>query len=164
MTCGHFVTSHQETRDEAVFSAHRWPLCGISMDSPSPVIHRQHCANGLPFAHIIHRPPSLSSITQQHPLNIGRQHSSLLRQHHILPHTSTYFHTLPPHSNIIDMSDNKDNITAAKGDAPQFTERELQLLGWAMQSLKSGPPEVCSAFPFPGRALIHDRGCLRGRK
>ena len=30
-----------------------------------------------------------------------------------------------------------------KGDtAPQFTERELQLLGFAMRSLKSGPPEV----------------------
>jgi hypothetical protein len=39
------------------------------------------------------------------------------------------------------MSDN-DNA-AANGSSPQFTERELQLLGWAMQSLKSGPPEVC---------------------
>ncbi|KAG9188710.1 hypothetical protein G6011_07415 [Alternaria panax] len=38
------------------------------------------------------------------------------------------------------MSDN-DN-TAANGSSPQFTERELQLLGWAMQSLKSGPPEI----------------------
>jgi hypothetical protein len=38
------------------------------------------------------------------------------------------------------MSDN-DN-TAANGSSPQFSERELQLLGWAMQSLKSGPPEV----------------------
>ena len=39
------------------------------------------------------------------------------------------------------MSDN-DNTAAANGSSPQFTERELQLLGWAMQSLKSGPPEV----------------------
>jgi hypothetical protein len=39
------------------------------------------------------------------------------------------------------MSDN-DNTAVANGSAPQFTERELQLLGWAMQSLKSGPPEV----------------------
>ncbi|KAL1794745.1 hypothetical protein ACET3X_006561 [Alternaria dauci] len=38
------------------------------------------------------------------------------------------------------MSDN-DNA-AANGSSPQFTERELQLLGWAMQSLKSGPPEI----------------------
>jgi len=39
------------------------------------------------------------------------------------------------------MSDN-DNTAVANGSSPQFTERELQLLGWAMQSLKSGPPEV----------------------
>ncbi|KAF2869461.1 hypothetical protein BDV95DRAFT_596463 [Massariosphaeria phaeospora] len=32
--------------------------------------------------------------------------------------------------------------SAATGAAPQFTARELELLGWAMQSLKSGPPEV----------------------
>lgn len=38
------------------------------------------------------------------------------------------------------MSDN-DN-TAAGGDTAQFTDRELQMLGWAMQSLKTGPPEV----------------------
>ncbi|KAH6879158.1 hypothetical protein BKA58DRAFT_110715 [Alternaria rosae] len=39
------------------------------------------------------------------------------------------------------MSDN-DNTAVANGSSPQFTERELQLLGWAMQSLKSGPPEI----------------------
>ncbi|KAJ5059870.1 hypothetical protein J3E72DRAFT_268844 [Bipolaris maydis] len=39
------------------------------------------------------------------------------------------------------MSDT-DKTTSANGSAPQFTERELQLLGWAMQSLKSGPPEI----------------------
>ncbi|KAF3046620.1 hypothetical protein E8E12_011260 [Didymella heteroderae] len=33
-----------------------------------------------------------------------------------------------------------DSSTAAT--ASGFTERELQLLGWAMQSLKSGPPEI----------------------
>ncbi|KAJ4990245.1 hypothetical protein SVAN01_04336 [Stagonosporopsis vannaccii] len=27
-------------------------------------------------------------------------------------------------------------------EAPKFSERDLQLLGWAMQSLKSGPPEI----------------------
>ncbi|KAF2705412.1 hypothetical protein K504DRAFT_448967 [Pleomassaria siparia CBS 279.74] len=32
--------------------------------------------------------------------------------------------------------------STATGPAPQFTDRELQLLGWAMQSLKSGPPDV----------------------
>ncbi|KAE8830241.1 hypothetical protein PTNB73_05790 [Pyrenophora teres f. teres] len=36
------------------------------------------------------------------------------------------------------MSENGNSI----GGAPQFTERELQMLGWAMQSLKSGPPEI----------------------
>jgi hypothetical protein len=56
----------------------------------------------------------------------------------------TSFHTQLPY--IINMSDN-DNTPAATGSAPQFTERELQLLGWAMQSLKSGPPEVGFASP-----------------
>ncbi|KAF2132766.1 hypothetical protein P153DRAFT_354233 [Dothidotthia symphoricarpi CBS 119687] len=44
------------------------------------------------------------------------------------------------------MSDKVDTGSAggstSNGAAPQFTERELQLLGWAMQSLKSGPPEI----------------------
>ncbi|KNG46540.1 hypothetical protein DDE82_001369 [Stemphylium lycopersici] len=39
------------------------------------------------------------------------------------------------------MSDS-DKTAASNGSSPQFTERELQLLGWAMQSLKSGPPEI----------------------
>ncbi|EMD66959.1 hypothetical protein GGP41_005413 [Bipolaris sorokiniana] len=39
------------------------------------------------------------------------------------------------------MSDT-DKTTATNGSAPHFTERELQLLGWAIQSLKSGPPEI----------------------
>lgn len=34
------------------------------------------------------------------------------------------------------------NDGAAAATVPSFTERELQMLGWAMQSLKSGPPEV----------------------
>ncbi|KAF2847850.1 hypothetical protein T440DRAFT_402574 [Plenodomus tracheiphilus IPT5] len=40
------------------------------------------------------------------------------------------------------MSDTEKVATPTAGAAPQFTERELQLLGWAMQSLKSGPPEI----------------------
>ncbi|KAF2261854.1 hypothetical protein CC78DRAFT_535309 [Lojkania enalia] len=32
--------------------------------------------------------------------------------------------------------------TTAPAPTPVFTERELQMLGWAMQSLKSGPPEI----------------------
>lgn len=42
------------------------------------------------------------------------------------------------------MSDTaKSPAPGAVSEAPKFTERELQILGWAMQSLKSGPPEVC---------------------
>ncbi|KAK3061820.1 hypothetical protein LTS18_005373 [Coniosporium uncinatum] len=37
------------------------------------------------------------------------------------------------------MSEAENNTTKA---GSKFTERELALLGWAMQSLKSGPPEV----------------------
>lgn len=40
------------------------------------------------------------------------------------------------------MSDKGDNGSQG-GSGPQFTERELELLGFAMRSLKSGPPEVC---------------------
>ncbi|KAJ8112270.1 hypothetical protein OPT61_g5331 [Boeremia exigua] len=41
------------------------------------------------------------------------------------------------------MSDSsKSPGSGASLEAPKFTERELQLLGWAMQSLKSGPPEI----------------------
>jgi hypothetical protein len=32
---------------------------------------------------------------------------------------------------------------AATSGGNTFTEREMQMLAWAMQSLKSGPPEVC---------------------
>ncbi|UPX11616.1 uncharacterized protein EKO05_0002213 [Ascochyta rabiei] len=41
------------------------------------------------------------------------------------------------------MSDTiKSPASGASGEAPKFTERDLQLLSWAMQSLKSGPPEI----------------------
>ncbi|RMZ66686.1 hypothetical protein GMOD_00002045 [Pyrenophora seminiperda CCB06] len=39
------------------------------------------------------------------------------------------------------MSEN-ENPASTGGGAPQFTDRELQMLGWAMQSLKSGPPDI----------------------
>ncbi|KAF1946291.1 hypothetical protein EJ02DRAFT_367583 [Clathrospora elynae] len=39
------------------------------------------------------------------------------------------------------MSEN-NKTAAANGASLQFTGRELQLLGWAMQSLKSGPLEI----------------------
>lgn len=57
------------------------------------------------------------------------------------------------------MSDNENNGAAANNAPPQFTERELQLLGWAMQSLKSGPPEVCLLASVLQRAslTIEDR-------
>jgi hypothetical protein len=35
-----------------------------------------------------------------------------------------------------------DKDTGSAPGSAQFTERELQMLGWAMQSLKTGPPEV----------------------
>jgi len=38
------------------------------------------------------------------------------------------------------MSDS--NETGAATSTSAFTDRELQMLGWAMQSLKTGPPEV----------------------
>ncbi|XPS70557.1 hypothetical protein M3J09_002770 [Ascochyta lentis] len=40
------------------------------------------------------------------------------------------------------MSDTVKSPASGSSEAPKFTERELQLLGWAMQSLKSGPPEI----------------------
>ncbi|KAF2030065.1 hypothetical protein EK21DRAFT_112358 [Setomelanomma holmii] len=39
------------------------------------------------------------------------------------------------------MSESND-AGAANGSSAQFTERELQMLGWAMHSLKTGPPEI----------------------
>ncbi|KAH5192524.1 hypothetical protein HBH68_146500 [Parastagonospora nodorum] len=38
------------------------------------------------------------------------------------------------------MSDS--NETGAASSTSAFTDRELQMLGWAMQSLKTGPPEI----------------------
>lgn len=49
------------------------------------------------------------------------------------------------------MSDTEKSGAVAKKEASKFTERELQLLGWAMQSLKSGPPEVSSASHLHNR-------------
>ncbi|KAH7069310.1 hypothetical protein FB567DRAFT_555135 [Paraphoma chrysanthemicola] len=40
------------------------------------------------------------------------------------------------------MSDSNNDTGAANGSSVQFTEREMQMLGWAMQSLKTGPPEI----------------------
>ncbi|KAH9873438.1 hypothetical protein IAQ61_004061 [Plenodomus lingam] len=41
------------------------------------------------------------------------------------------------------MSDTeKATAPVSANPSPHFTERELMLLGWAMQSLKSGPPEI----------------------
>jgi hypothetical protein len=47
------------------------------------------------------------------------------------------------------MSDT-EKTTATNGSAATFTERELQILCWAMQSLKSGPPEVRNRHHIPG--------------
>jgi hypothetical protein len=130
-TCG---TSHHQTGGEAGFGAHLWPSCGISAHSPSPVIRRQHRASGLSSAHITSLIASSSSFLHS---------TSTVNR-------APYFHLLPYPTPTASMSDN-DNTTAAAtatdGAAPQFTERELQLLGWAMQSLKSGPPEVRIACP-----------------
>lgn len=46
------------------------------------------------------------------------------------------------------MSDTiKSPSHSTEAAGPKFTERELQILGWAMQSLKSGPPEVSHSLP-----------------
>ncbi|KAH7399596.1 hypothetical protein BKA66DRAFT_452173 [Pyrenochaeta sp. MPI-SDFR-AT-0127] len=45
-----------------------------------------------------------------------------------------------------------DNENSGNNASPKFTERELQLLGWAMQSLKSGPPDVRLPSP-PSRRM-----------
>lgn len=45
------------------------------------------------------------------------------------------------------MSDS--NETGAATSTSAFTDRELQMLGWAMQSLKTGPPEVPSSPDIP---------------
>ncbi|KAL1603887.1 hypothetical protein SLS60_005479 [Paraconiothyrium brasiliense] len=39
-------------------------------------------------------------------------------------------------------SGNDAGASASSGAGPVFTEREMQMLAWAMQSLKSGPPDV----------------------
>lgn len=47
------------------------------------------------------------------------------------------------------MSDkNSESGTGAATAGPQFTERELELLSYAMRSLKSGPPEVYTCLPL----------------
>jgi hypothetical protein len=53
------------------------------------------------------------------------------------------------------MSDSdKASASAAPSGSAAFTERELQMLGWAMQSLKTGPPDVCFVHP-PSCSLTH---------
>lgn len=42
------------------------------------------------------------------------------------------------------MSDADKSASDATNSGPKFSERELQLLGWAMQSIKGGPPDVNS--------------------
>jgi len=45
-------------------------------------------------------------------------------------------------------------ITGSGGtEAAKFTDRELQFLGWAMQSLKSGPPDVRSPITLSACTL-----------
>lgn len=56
------------------------------------------------------------------------------------------------------MSDTDKTTTTAN----KFTERELQILGWAMQSLKSGPPEVCDCMtPLLHIAVTNNRSTTR---
>lgn len=47
----------------------------------------------------------------------------------------------------------------AKGGSLNFTEREMQMLGWAMQSLKSGPPEV-STSTYEKRNLFTETAAI----
>lgn len=56
------------------------------------------------------------------------------------------------------MSAAEKSASGATNSGPKFTERELQLLGWAMQSLKAGPPDVS----LPRLHIFHfDRSCLQ---
>jgi hypothetical protein len=41
------------------------------------------------------------------------------------------------------MLDDSTNLVAS---APAFSEHEMQMLAWAMQSLESGAPEVSHSF------------------
>ncbi|KAL5115279.1 hypothetical protein ACEQ8H_006791 [Pleosporales sp. CAS-2024a] len=52
------------------------------------------------------------------------------------------------------MSDANDTagLAVANSANPAFTERELQMLGWAMQSLKTGPPEARDRMSNPRSA------------
>jgi hypothetical protein len=90
-----------------------------------------------------HKTSSPPHLTSSHP---HRKPSSDISAHHICTfysHIVIHYHILPPHHiTSINMSDNETGITAAAGAGAAFTERELQMLGWAMQSLKTGPPEV----------------------
>ena len=47
------------------------------------------------------------------------------------------------------MSSDKSDTKASNGI---FTEREIELLGFAMRCLKSGPPDVC-------HPLLHSQQC-----
>lgn len=57
-------------------------------------------------------------------------------------------------------SDNGAGAGGAVGGGPSFTERELQLLSFAMRSLKSGPPEVSRLVDIHAH-LAHQLTCPR---
>lgn len=66
-----------------------------------------------------------------------------------LPYTHTVLKHFQTSSSIIEMSD-----TQGTPADTLFTERESKMLGWVMQSLKSGPPEVRTYIHFTLRLIL----------
>jgi hypothetical protein len=75
------------------------------------------------------------------------------------PTCSAFHHTALP--TTATMSDTIKSPSHNAEAAPKFTERELQILGWAMQSLKSGPPEVSYNLPTYSCAPLTSSDRLR---
>lgn len=90
----------------------------------------------------------IPAICRQRALHLSAVHNF----HGFLPDAHTYqFTQLPPPS--VTMSDSTKSpvpVTAPAASISKFSDREIQILSWAMQSLKSGPPEVrLVTFPIP---------------
>ena len=98
-----------------------WPFYGIS-----------------PLCTHLHLPDiALIALVSSHTYNLRLTFSPVYHLH--CPSIYVFFKTSIYTSH--NMSENGNPVSASVS-ASRFTERELQLLGWAMQSLKSGPPDV----------------------
>ena len=104
--------------------------------SPSLTSHTHHSqAKSSPLLHLT------SLAFNLHPLSLHHtQHLLNTHAHHTSAPSNLLTSTYNSLSSLFIMSDNDQSGTNTSG--PQFSEREQQLLCWAMQSLKSGAPEV----------------------